>query len=525
MTVELIKDLLSVGRSVGQELIQTIVEGDAIVPDTKPDALKILSVDAVPIITSRDIQKDKLTLEGNLKFKVLYLSSNSQQPIHSIEVTSSFKEVLETSGLKDNMTVVVDNQVEHVDYVVENSRKMRFKAVLNLNVDISDTSTVNLVKEIKGLDNIQLLKDTVKYREIVGSNSAQTIVRETIDIEENLPEIEEILRVDGKVIAKEIKAADNKVIVSGVTDINILYWGNSEELSINSVNHQMPFTHFVDIPGTYRDMDNEVGFEIEEIFTEVKENIIGEKKILDVEAVVTIKASVMENHDLEVIVDAYCPGKGLEIIKDKVNIGKVIGQDTSSLEIKDTVEIPVSSAGIEKVYSVDGKILVTDCRIMEDKCIVEGVVATHILYMSKDKNQPILSLKEDIPFRHFIEVAENKDVEVKVKANITKTDYTVISDEQLQLNYEIEIKGTVFKNAGIDVITKINEKEGEFLSGPKSSIVVYIVQPEDTLWKIAKKYNTTIEDIMSANEIEDVNSIMPGEQIIIQKVVKYKLNK
>ena len=42
----------------------------------------------------------------------------------------------------------------------------------------------------------------------------------------------------------------------------------------------------------------------------------------------------------------------------------------------------------------------------------------------------------------------------------------------------------------------------------------------DTLWKIAKKFRSTIEDIARVNGIEDPNKIYPGEQLYIPKFVK-----
>jgi LysM repeat protein len=43
----------------------------------------------------------------------------------------------------------------------------------------------------------------------------------------------------------------------------------------------------------------------------------------------------------------------------------------------------------------------------------------------------------------------------------------------------------------------------------------YIVQPGDTLYTIANKFNITIEDIISANNLENPNLIYPGQLLNI----------
>lgn len=44
---------------------------------------------------------------------------------------------------------------------------------------------------------------------------------------------------------------------------------------------------------------------------------------------------------------------------------------------------------------------------------------------------------------------------------------------------------------------------------------VYIVQPGDSLWKIANNYNLTPEELASFNKIENPDLIYPGQKVII----------
>lgn len=51
---------------------------------------------------------------------------------------------------------------------------------------------------------------------------------------------------------------------------------------------------------------------------------------------------------------------------------------------------------------------------------------------------------------------------------------------------------------------------------PKQNGNVYVVQKNDTLEKIARKNNTTVDDILSKNpKIKDKNKISIGQRIII----------
>ena len=52
-------------------------------------------------------------------------------------------------------------------------------------------------------------------------------------------------------------------------------------------------------------------------------------------------------------------------------------------------------------------------------------------------------------------------------------------------------------------------------------IVGYIVQPGDTLWDVAKKFHTTTENVMAANELTD-EEVKPGMKLLLVKEVAQK---
>ena len=67
------------------------------------------------------------------------------------------------------------------------------------------------------------------------------------------------------------------------------------------------------------------------------------------------------------------------------------------------------------------------------------------------------------------------------------------------------------------IITNASEAPMDLNSLQKlPGIVGYIVQPEDSLWKIAKKFHTTIDTIIATNGLTD-KSVKPGDRLILVK--------
>ena len=47
-------------------------------------------------------------------------------------------------------------------------------------------------------------------------------------------------------------------------------------------------------------------------------------------------------------------------------------------------------------------------------------------------------------------------------------------------------------------------------------MVIYQVKPNDSLWKIAKAFNSTVQSIIDTNELKS-DKIFPGDQLFIEK--------
>jgi len=89
MSLELVRESTKVNYVVGEELAQTIVEHDIIVPDVNPDVARILLIDG-------EIREGILRLHRIeymwtvLLLQILYVSDDPEQSVKSINTSSDF---------------------------------------------------------------------------------------------------------------------------------------------------------------------------------------------------------------------------------------------------------------------------------------------------------------------------------------------------------------------------------------------------------------------------------------------------
>ncbi|MBF8982465.1 DUF3794 domain-containing protein [Lutibacter sp. B2] len=523
MAVELITDLLKIDQIVGENDNQALVEGEILVPDVKPDISRILSADATVTITKKEAVQDKIIVDGVVSFKILYASENGEYPVYSVNASAGFSQNVDVENTVMGMQCNILSKIEHVDVDIINERKLSIKAVVNLEGKSIETSKMEVLSDMTGLEDVQMLREKITYNDQVGQNTSDLMVREKFEIEEEFLEIAEVIKCNAYALEKEKQVTDGKVIISGILKVNTLYVGYDDNNSLHLLKHEIPFTHFVEVSGAQKGMKSKLSLNVDEVYTDIGENIEGARKVLEIEANVKANVVVNEQEEKEVIIDAYSTSKNLNLEKEKVNLKQMIGENTANMIVKEGINVPSNQPDIFKVCDANATPIITDVSVVEDKVIIEGIIDANVLYLSKDAEQPAHGFRQEIPFRHFVEVEGAKeDMQAEVDMKISDVGYTLVSPEQVEMKINLGAECVVSKSYSISVLKNVEELEEKLDVKSRPSIVIYYAQPGDSLWKIAKRYHTTVEELVKTNDIENPEAIMPGEQIFIQKTYEYK---
>ncbi|MBU3147038.1 SPOCS domain-containing protein, partial [Clostridium sp. CF012] len=166
------------------------------------------------------------------------------------------------------------------------------------------------------------------------------------------------------------------------------------------------------------------------------------------------------------------------------------------------------------IIMTNATVCITDKKVIEDKVIIDGIMNVTVLYRSDDEEKYLSAVSEEIPFTCGADILGSK---------INMSSMCRVSMENINVDIEA---GNIAVRAVVKVYVRVNYMvqkkflvdvypiEGE-VPAKRASVTIYVVQVADTLWKIAKKYNTTIQDIARVNQIEDPNVIKVSQKLII----------
>lgn len=512
--MELIKDIIKIDNRVEFGKFQTFIEAEAVVPDKKSDVYEIVKTEGYIAIKKIEVTDGKILCRGSFNYNVLYVTDDKNS-VSNVDGKIEINEVIEKENVVQDMEYMLFPEVEHMDCTIMNERKIRVGALMNIRGSLFEKQRLEIVKDVSQVEGIQKHRKEISYQDIVGIEKSESAIRDTITI--NTEEVQSIISLNPCVKVKESRVADNKVIVGGVLEINPLactYDGELVELDKVGIE----FTQFVEVAGAYDGMVEEVLLLMSDFNYTFKQNEDSATGILEVDATVNSKVKVTDEVTREVLQDAYSPQKIIKFDQKPIQLNKVLSTKSVNFVVRESIRNDNDDIQIKEIISVCPSISIENAYIENGKSYIQGILKVDMLYVPVEGLKLVYKISEEIPFDHDIEIDDLTD---------TATVFNTVCIERLEVDLgRDQIDLTIKVKRFIEALDKKSENfivkgedQGVYDLSKAPSIIVYICKEGDNLWNIAKKYNTTENEIAELNDIKAEDPIKAGKCLILEKNV------
>ena len=297
---------------VGQKTELVMLEGDAIVPDIKPDILSTISTSGNICVYKKEILEEKVRIDGSINVCIMYLSDTEESTVRGLTTSVDFTQIIDLDKCKPGMDLNVNVNLKGVECRVLNGRKVSVKASVEFNLKVYSNENVDIVKEINGVNNVQILNKTFLLNSLVGTGFTKAYGKDTLIID-NIDNLAEILKTDMRIVNKDIKISYNKVLAKADANVKIMYL--TEDNRINAVEGLIPIMGFIDIPNVEEENLCDMQYKLRNLL--IKPNEVEEHSIY-VEAEVELICHVYARKEINVIQDLYSPENEMNFTQKKI---------------------------------------------------------------------------------------------------------------------------------------------------------------------------------------------------------------
>lgn len=508
--MEVKKQDINVGKAIFEGDIKSGAEGSIIVPDVKPDILKIIQADAEAFLTEKSIDNGKLVLKGKMYVNVLYVPESESESIQCIKGCFEFLETVKNPDFDENTQVSAYADTKKVGYKLINSRKVGIDAQISICVQVTGTVKCNVICDIDD-ECAEVKKSNVSYS--LGENYREFTFRldENCDMPETKPKMREILKSNVAIFDKEYRTLSEKLVVKGCARISILYL--SEESICEHIDFELPFTEVFEMEGISEGCECDITFNPEETDVMISQGMSGDKCSVSISSDIRVCVRTERCEESEIVTDCYFTNCLSELKYKEIQTEQIVAKPAMSCVLKEILEKSEGQPEISGIYTAVAKPVITSTQIQNGKIAVSGKVTVYVLYTSEVTQNPVCSINEELPFSYMIDsenVARGDDV--LLFAECEHISCTINSSETVEVRCGLCIKGRVVKKCIIKAVCDA-EISGDLEK--ESAMVIYFVKNGDSLWGIGKNYHTKCHKIIEANNLDDDMPISEGDKLII----------
>lgn len=533
MTGNVITSSLNVMDIKDKAKARIYIEEDLLVPDIKPDLSEILSMDGKIKLAEREMKlgqngAETIKIMGDLIVQTLYIpeSGLDKEPMISIESRVPFKSDYNV-GAAPNSQILILPEIESLEYTRINERKFKIKATVILFSKEYQDMQVNIFEGIKD-EEVQMLKEKINVTNVAIKVTEDIEVREELTIKDSQPFIGKILKYDVNLIENHKQILKEKAVINGSLYCNILYLGCPDEVHPEPepalYQGKVDFTHFIKLNLHEDECEMPAGgkasFYLKSFSLTVKENEEEFQNTFIIEADIDTTVEAYRNVEKEVVTDIYHSRKDTNYDTEELCLRTLAGGGASEQTIREIVTIPEKYGTMDKVSFISACLKENTCTIDEGRIIIEGFLFAKIICMPFQEQSNPFSFDHQIPFRSVMDIP-GISANMNSENTLTLKDiwFDKINDKQIELNAGIAIGASTSYEEKYKIVKNVSFIEGNESKNSMPALVLYVTKSGDNIWKIAKKFRTTIDAIKRLNELDYATKLTPGTKLLIEKTV------
>jgi LysM repeat protein len=510
-------------------------EGELPVPQGFPEVEQILSYHGYLSEVKGDIQGSRLFLTGKIETHLVYRGKEVQDRVseHGVvwrgEEGAVFNEEINLPELKADW----DWELCLVNLILQPEAAEVVKYHLEIEVKIwaRKSSMVRFIKEIESEKKIQPVTEQLISEELVLTTYLNREVNNHFPLTYPKPPLARIL--DCQVIPVDSSATLSKgrVSIEGKLEVYLVYVTLTDEGKEGGIEAQrwtednggaIPFQIIQDNPQLSNEFsaNHEIRIEGVQMQSSTPESC-------RLQVIINVRVDVVRPKPVKVVLDLTSEQEEiLDIQRGAGEIEEIIGETEKTIMVEKTLLLPSELKNIGRLLQAKMSGPKLQLQTELEQVLITGEAQLGIVYQSQgiDGEESTVEASfwgrgetEAVSFAEFLEMPGVEDgMQARIYLNANRLRVEQLDERSIKFTLELKTRVKVWQSRTLALVKDVVLVIPQDI--PKPSMLFYLVQPGDTLWKIARRYNTTMDSIISENRLIDPEKeIITGKKLLIPK--------
>ena len=497
MDFAIARETITTSRSAYSSSVQQPIDCDVTLPEYCPDILRILKCQLIPRANSSALNGDRLNIDGSAIIRILYIDETASS-VHSHEQICQFSKAVDVGNISGNSMIDIDCEAEYVNCRAVNQRRVNINGAINIKININAITEKQILSSASG-NGIQTKTEIVESVTIKGFAQKTITVDETLDLSRAEYPIAQLIRYSGDVALTDVRVITNKLLVKGELTIRMLYTVDDNSGRIESISHTLPVSHIIDVDGIDDTDKCKVRLKLSSLDLSLRSDSNGELRQTDVVAKISVTAFSAHNVSLQVIKEAYSIKCALETEKQNMQFLSLGDNINDVFLLRESLD--VASVGVCEVIDVWVNSLASSESVESSALKLFGNVLLSMLVV--DSSNQVAYLERQVEYESTYELNGcYKDSLCDIAANVSAIDYAVRGNDKIDIKIELRADVDVYKLCHKNIVVNLMPDETCKSSSAPCTLTIYFCDENESVWDIARKYNTTVDAIMRENSLD-----------------------
>ena len=466
------------------------LDADLVLPDYCGDVQRILNCSVQPNLRAPTVTGDHISAEGELVIRLFYINEANRPDCFEHHVSFTVGSLV--NNLPVGAVLSESCTMEYVNCRALSPRKVSVNGTALVQIDVLEKKDLSFVESAPTLE-IQA-KD-VSCSGLCALAEKELDLSETFALPDDYPPIACLLRTSAFPVLQSKEAVNDKLLIKGVLQFEILYL--AVDGTVCRLTHELPLNQLIDAPGVTPDGDTDVVLNLLALYAEPKRDGNDEPKLMELAAKLSAIVKGYEPRTVTVVTDCYATNGTLLPEFAEHSFPTRLSVLSISKKLQAAVNTGMENASLISAALVQSS---TEAECKNGSVVFKSQATVSILLEGADKEMHYLERTCDLQTEEQTDCKEDHCFNL-TSASLQTSHLQLEPKGTLQLTFIFNAQGVIQAEQKSNILTDAKLEESSECN--HQSLVLSFSNEGETLWNIAKRYQTKVSLIQEENALQD----------------------